>query len=360
MVARAVEDVTPRPPADVLLSPPATLVMAPTALSSLVRSLPVFDALAAAGRRLVVVAPPPFHALLTLLPGVGGLIDRIDSEDLMVAALRAAGCQEAVVLEESVDAAWLLWQAGIPHRWGYGGWLTRRLLAPGVPSPTYTSSEERRSGARTAGQPYYQRLLQLMGVGAPRSWQPTLELPEDLRSQGQAYLERAQLPADCRVVGLVPGGERRLSHRWPWQSFAALAQALRRRIPNVRSSLFASATELWPAVRVHEETARFVPVLGPDLDLAELAATLGQARLVVGNDSGLLDLAAALGVPALVLTSLTARLDPLSGQEVLRGRSPGPVLSWVFRRSPLASLPVEKVLESSENLLEETSLEEEG
>ena len=54
-------------------------------------------------------------------------------------------------------------------------------------------------------------------------------------------------------------------------------------------------------MRVHEESGKIHPVIGPDLDLAALAAVLAQLDLLVTNDSGPMHLAAALGVRCVAL-----------------------------------------------------------
>ena len=329
-------------------------MVTPTSLGKLLPALPVLEALASQGRPLAVMAPASHLRFLALVPGVRDLLELSSSEETTVLALKGTGCREAVILEESLDAAFLARRAGIRRRWGYGGWLRRRLLKPGLEGPALAASGLHRHGPRTAGEPYYRRLLEALGCPAPVSWEPRVRLPGELRSSGEGYVRRAQIPEECRLVGLFPGADQRLSPRWPWQSFAALAQGLRKRVPAVRCALIARSWDLWPAVRVHEETARFVPVLGPDLDLADLAGALSHLKLAVGNSSAPLDLATALGVPTLALTSRTATRPPALGQEILQGRSPAPPLSWIFRRSPIFSLEVEKVLERCEGLLTET------
>ena len=315
------------------------LVVTPTGLSDLLRSLPVLECLAASGRRLVVVAPAAFSRFLSFVPGVRSLVELSASEPSMLEALGEFACQEAVLLDESLTAARWVRRAGIARRWGYGGWLRRSLLDPGLQRPN--------------GSPYYRRLVESLGMNSPTSWQAEIRLPEELTSYGRAYLRRAQIPEGCQLVGLFAGTDDPLNPRWPWQNFASLAQNLRKHTPSVRCVLVARSGDLWSSVRIHEETARFVPVIGPDLDLAELAGALSFLDLAVGNSGSLLELATALGVQTCALTSMTAGRPPVEGQEVLLGRSPTPPLSWIFRRSPLFSLEVETVMEHCEAALEE-------
>jgi ADP-heptose:LPS heptosyltransferase len=104
------------------------------------------------------------------------------------------------------------------------------------------------------------------------------------------------------------------------KSFARLAVELRRRVPALRAVVVAGPKEVWLAVRVHEESGKLHPVVGPDLDLAGLAAVISHFDVLVTNDSGPMHLAAALGVPTVALFGPTdpRRTAPAGdGHEVL-------------------------------------------
>ena len=60
-------------------------------------------------------------------------------------------------------------------------------------------------------------------------------------------------------------------------------------------------------MRIHEESGKIHPVVGPDLDLGQLASVMAEMDLMVTNDSGPMHLAAAVGVPCL---SLFGPTDP--------------------------------------------------
>jgi ADP-heptose:LPS heptosyltransferase len=123
-----------------------------------------------------------------------------------------------------------------------------------------------------------------------------------------------------------------------------LIQALRREVPRVRFVLAAGREDLWPAVRIHEETARHTPLLGPDLDAATLAAVLAHCRLVVGGDADLLQLAAASGAPTVALF----------GPSAPERRAPrGPGHRWIVApRGDLRRLTAAAVAEACRQSLE--------
>jgi heptosyltransferase II len=286
-----------------------TLVIAPNWVGDTVMAEPVFRALAASGRQLTVLARPALVPLARLLPGVDDTLARAADDADTLARLRTETFPEAVVLPGSFRAARLAHAAGIARRYGYRGDFRAPLLAPAV----------RRPRGRRPQAEDYRELLAAMEVALPADWTPRLELPPELRERGRERLARAGIavgPSDAApLVGLFPGAEWGASKRWPMKSFAALAVELRRRVPGVREMIVAGPKEVWLAVRVHEESGKLHPVLGPDLDLAALAGALAHLDLLISNDSGPMHLAAALGVPCLALFGPTdpRRTAPAGG-----------------------------------------------
>jgi heptosyltransferase-2 len=256
-------------------------------------ALPVLDALAATQRQLVLLAKPHLEPLLRLTPAAHQVIRRAGDDAETIARLRAADCQEAIVLPNSIRAAWLPFQAGIPWRWGYrGGWRTP-LLRPPVPRPR---------GRRPQVEDY-RELLAALEIAPPASWVPQLPRDPALLARGRERLSRARIDGEGPLLGLAPGAEWGPSKQWPWRRFADLANAMRREVPALRQAVLVGPKpkELWAAVRIHEESGKIHPVIGPDLDLGGLAAVLAHLDLLVTNDSGPMHLAAALGVPCLAL-----------------------------------------------------------
>ena len=270
-----------------------TLVVMPNWVGDCVMALPVLDALAAAQRRLVLLARPHLAPLLRLSPAVGEVLERSADDAETIARLREAGLHEAVVLPNSIRSAWLPYQAGIPWRWGYHAGARGPLLRPPV---------SRGRGRRPQVEDY-RELLAALEAPPPPSWVPRLPRSPALLAAGAERLARARLPASGPLVGLTPGAEWGPSKRWPWRRFAELARELRRAVPGVRIAILVGpkGKELWAGVRVHEESGKLHPVIGPDLDLAGLAGVLAHLDLLITNDSGPMHVAAALGVRCLAL-----------------------------------------------------------
>lgn len=279
---------------------PRTLIVAPNWVGDCVMAEPVFRALQASGRELAVLARKPLHSLLALFPGGPTPIEK-GPDDATLAALVAGGFDEAVILPNSFRAAWLLARAGIARRWGYRADFRGPLLAPAVARP--------RDGFKVIRPQIedYRELLAAMDVAPPADWLPRLDLPEELRARGRERLARANLSGSHPLVGLAPGAEWGNSKRWPMRYWSDLANELRRRLPGVREAIFVGPKEIWLGVRVHEESGKIHPLVGPDLDLAGLAAVLAELDLLVTNDSGPMHLAAAVGVPCVALFGPTDR-----------------------------------------------------
>jgi heptosyltransferase-2 len=268
-----------------------TVVVMPNWVGDCVMAWPVLEALAASGRELAVLAKPHLRSLLALAPGQPDFCSRGETA-ATVETLKAAAFDEAVVLPNSFRSAWLPLQAEIPRRWGYRGDLRTLLLNPSVARPR---------GRRPQVEDY-RELLRALGIDGPVTWIPRLDLPDALSAFGRERLERGHVPpGQGPIVGVFPGAEFGPSKRWPWRSFADLLRELRRSVGSFRGVIVAGPKELWTAVRVHEESGKLHPVIGPDLDLAQLASVLSHFDLLVTNDSGPMHLAAAVGTPCVAL-----------------------------------------------------------
>jgi heptosyltransferase-2 len=270
---------------------PRTLVVMPNWVGDCAMALPVLDALRASGRRVVVLARAHLLPLLRLSAAVDATVARAREHRDTIEAIRGVGCDEAVVLPNSFRSAWLVERAGIARRFGYRGDWRAPLLAPALPRPR---------GRRPQVEDYGE-LLAAMGVAPPASWVPRLVRTPELLAAGRERLARAQVAPDAVKVGLFGGAEWGPSKRWPWRRFADLARALRRVEPRAAPIILAGPKEVWMAVRIHEESGHLHPVIGPDLDLAGLAAVIANLDVLVTNDSGPMHVAAALGVPCVAL-----------------------------------------------------------
>jgi len=125
----------------------------------------------------------------------------------------------------------------------------------------------------------------------------TFDVPADPDDLVLARPDRTAAVTDAVVVHV---GAAAPSRRWPEERFAAVAGWARSR--GHRVVLTGSASEAPAAVRV--AAAAGVPdvdVLAGRTDLAELAALVGAARLLVAGDTGVAHLASAYRTPSVLL-----------------------------------------------------------
>lgn len=276
-----------------------TLVALPSGVGEMIRCWPVLDALAATGRQVFALAEPESAALLRLAPSAP--LPRLPELASTRSVVRATDFDEALVLSRRLDDAWLVRSAEVPRRWGYRslatGWFLNRRVRP--PS-------RREQAARPACEDF-RELLAAMGVPW-RSTEPRLIFTEEHRAAARERLARAHVEAGQRLVGIYPGIAGGGSPRpWPRRRFEDLVRRLRRDVPGLQIVVLATTEDLWKAVRIHEETGKIHPVIGPDLAADALAALLARLDLVIAVESWMLDLAAAAGAATLGLYCRPAR-----------------------------------------------------
>jgi heptosyltransferase-2 len=289
-----------------------TLVVAPNWVGDLVMALPVLKALAEDHRELWTLSKANLAPLLQLTPHVQGVIEKGVTSRETVRRIREIDAAESIILPNSFRSASFPFRAGIPVRLGYRGEWRAPLLNPGIARP--------KTKARLQVEDY-KELLKSHGVAAPPTWIPTLGLSDEMRSTGRALLERAKVEVNGRqTIGFFPGAEFGKSKRWPQKSFEAATRQLRRATPKTNQVIVVGPKEVWLGVKLYEKTGKIHPVIGPDLDLARLAAVLSQLDLLITNDSGPMHLAAAVGTPTVAIFGPTnpRRTAPSgSGHQVL-------------------------------------------
>lgn len=310
-----------------------TWVPLPPSLEELIRHLPALEALSASGRRLIALIEPELAALLRLTSIPVEPMPRLAESSQIQALVRSAGCDEAVVLSGRAGDAWLARSAGVASGWAYSaswaGWLLSHRARR---SP-------RRTRARRPATEDSRELLAAMGVPW-RTSVPRLTVDEQKSQTAQQRLERAHIRLNDRpLVGLYPGIFGGGADRpWPRVRFEELVGQLRRREPKTQCVILATTQDLWRAVRLHEETGKIHPVIGPDLTIDALAATLSELDLVVAVESSMLDLAAAVGTPTVGLHL----------REPHRWGPPGKrhIALHAGRAGTLGGIPVSRVLEA--------------
>lgn len=306
------------------------LVVPPRGLSWLIVSLPSLKALSASGRRLVIMTEQRRIPLLEMSAIEPRPLSWFEDQ-----APDVASYDEAMLWRSSLKDAWWARREGISKRWGYRGGLKSLLLSCAVKPP----SDRHRHATEK-----FRELLAAAGAELPAEPEPRLTPTRKLLERGRERLRRAQQPIDeTPLVGVYVGAQEGGSGRaWPRADFEELLRQLRRRHPGWRYLLFTTLADLWTAVKIFEETGKIHPVLGPELDIADLTAVFAQLDLLIGADSWMLQLAAAAGARTL---GLFAR-DPRSWAP--RGARHGVILA---SGASLAAIEVDEVLSQVDEML---------
>ena len=299
-------------PAPTAAAPRSVLVLRTSALGDVVHSLPVASALRAAfpGARVGWVVEEPFLPLVASHPAVDEAIPvalrRWRRRPLAAATrrelaaflrrLRAFDAEVALDLMGNHKGGALAWLSGAPQRLGPARAARRE------PSSALWINRP----AAVAGEHAVDRALSLLaalGIAAP---------PADFA--GAALLPGGATPASPRGYVLLQPGAGWGNKRYPTEWWSRVAGELAAAGERVR--VLAGPGEEALAAAVSAGSAGAAEAVAPG-GLAELAAWLRGARLLVGGDTGPLHLAHALGTPVLALHGPTdpARHGPYGAPE---------------------------------------------
>ena len=222
--------------------------------------------------------------------GVGGLI-------LLGRELRSREFDLAVLFQNAMQAAVIVWLARIPLRLGYNtdgrGWL----LKPAVrlkPQDKQIHETE-----------YYLRMLAGGGLNTPPPGpvQPMFYLSEQARRKADDRLNELDLGKSL-VLGVAPGAAYGPAKQWPAVRFAAAANLIMAgREGGVL--VFGSDGERRVAAEVIDNLEGPGFDLAGATDLTEAAALIKRCHLFLTNDSGLMHVAAAVGTPLVAVFGST-------------------------------------------------------
>jgi ADP-heptose:LPS heptosyltransferase len=181
---------------------------------------------------------------------------------------------------------WLCRIIGAPIRAGLdngrGDFLTHRAVDYGF-------------GAKSVFEYGLEVVSQLGGIAADAA--PSIAPTDSARKRAAQLLAEHHVDGDYVVIHPSVGGYSQ-ARNWQADRFAAVARALHQELSH--RVLLVGASD---AANAADIIQRSVPVtnLTGATTLAELAALLQNARLVIGSDSGVVHLAAALEVPIIAI-----------------------------------------------------------
>jgi heptosyltransferase-2 len=304
--------------------PRRLVVLAPNWLGDAVMALPLLADLHRAWpeSQLTVAARAAVAPLFAMFPGVADTIRLEGSGGTALATWRhnarllaAGGFDAALLLPNSVLAAWLVSRARIPERWGFARDLRSRLLTRAIARPP--------RGAHQAA--YYQALAPALGV-ATGGRTAHIVPPADALARARTLLGEAGIPDAQPFVVFAPGAAYGRAKQWLPERFAELATLVagqRTGVVLVGTAADAGACAEVKRLAGSAVSSAVVDVSGRT-DLATLAAILSLSAGTFANDSGAMHLAGVVGA------RLVALFGPTSARQTapLRAHAdaPAPVI----------------------------------
>ena len=287
------------------------LLVSPNWLGDIVMALPAFQrwrATDGADAEVTVLARGALGTLWAMHDGVDAVLKApapgADTREIL-STIRERRFDDAVILPNSVRAAWLPFRAKIPRRIGYPGHFPRRWLLTD-PLPPATPPKDAPLPRHQAWEAY--------GLWCPNAPLPAaLDAPKLAAAATDIARIREKLSAvpgvasAQKLVALIPGAARGDSKQWPPERYVETA-ALLHRAHGTAALLLGTAAEAPLCDRIAQALAeKGVPAhsLAGQTSLPEMAAALAVADGVVCNDSGGMHLAAALQRPTVAAFGIT-------------------------------------------------------
>ncbi|MDP6940238.1 MAG: lipopolysaccharide heptosyltransferase II [Planctomycetota bacterium] len=212
-----------------------------------------------------------------------------------VRSLRSVDFDLSLVLPDSHSSALGPFLARIPRRVGYSFDPGRRLLL------TERLAPHQEDGQRVPIS-MIERYLQLTRhLGCQdQGDEMTLVVTDESRGAVATRLAEHGIDENQPILLCITGASYGSSKMWPAEYFAEAADALGRR-HGLRTVLAPGPGEESTGGQVGEHMSEPCTVLmDPVLTLAEMAALVERARVVISNDTGPRSMAVALGIPCVV------------------------------------------------------------
>lgn len=235
--------------------------------------------------------------------------------------LRAQKFDQALLLQNAFDAAWLAWRAGIPERIGYARDARGFLLTKPIPVP------------KTGEIPlherfYYLELLRRTGWIDSLPDEPliALNVSEASRRHAAEFLSLAGVRPGALRIAIGAGASYGSAKCWPPSRFAELANRLQAE-SDADVILFGTAAETAVTQTISSGLRRPPIDLTEKTSIADLPALLSQCHLFIGNDSGAMHVAAGVGLPVVAVFGPT---DPF-------GTAPVTPRHTIVRQQPYCS-----------------------
>jgi len=254
-------------------------ILARPAVADLLESLPAVD-------DVLVYEHKGRHA------GLGGKFE-------LIRQLRKNQYDLAVLLQNAMEAALLMWLAAVPCRMGYPTDGRRLLLNRVIPLPT---------NAHTLHQVDYFKRLMTTPDGHSKQYTPTLKVHPGVDAEIKELLAGLGVGERDLVLGLNPGSMYGGAKRWIPERFAETAD---RFIENwcdqnwenhaIHCLIVGAPGEENLGAAISAKMRHTPVVLSGKTSLQALMAVIKRCQLFITNDTGPMHIANAFGVPIVAI-----------------------------------------------------------
>ena len=300
------------------------VVRAPNWVGDVVMSVPALRALRLLfpEARITVVARPGAADIFTGADFIDDVLifDRagLGSVWRQIGEWRRQRFELAILFQNAFEAALIASLARVPIRCGYDTERRGFLLTNPLPQPEW---KDRRHESF-----YYLNIV----AAVEQLWNETssiesseprfdLEVAENRKQQARDLLQSNSVVPGAPLVLLCPGSINSRAKRWPAERYAALGDRLKE--SGAQVVLIGSAGEMDVSQEVCKHAQHQPLVLTGQTTVAQAAALISVADLLITNDTGPAHIGAALRTPTLVIFGPTNPLTtyPMSTQaEIIR------------------------------------------
>jgi heptosyltransferase-2 len=266
----------------------------------------------------------------------------------------------ALLFQNAFEAAVIAFLAGVSSRIGYQTERRGFLLTHSLPLPEW-KNERHESFYYLNIVAELERLLS--GELATESIEPRFDLSvsEDRKQEALQFLQEHGGQMNAPLAVLCPGSINSRAKRWPAERYAALADRLAESGATV--ALIGSPGELDVSNQVCEHARHRPIMLTGKTTVAEAAAIISLADVLITNDTGPAHIGAALNTPMLVIFGPTNPLTTYpysSNAEIIR--HPPDCAPCMLRDCPIdhrcmTAITPEQVFERASVLLSQRRVE---
>jgi heptosyltransferase-2 len=255
------------------------------------------------GARITILVKPWVADIFRLCPDVDDIMiyERPGVHNGPAGLLRLAGelrkraFDAAILLQNAIEAAIIVFLAGIPMRAGYNSDGRGLLL---------THSVVRTKAIRQVHQTdYYLEMVKALGC-RPAGRENHLHPGQADDLLAETLLKRFGLEDNRLLVGMAPGAAYGPAKKWFPERFSSIADRLGDGF-SAQTLLFGSSEDHDTAATVQARAKYPIVDLTGKTSLKEAMALMSRCRMFISNDSGLMHVAAALGVPTVAIFGST-------------------------------------------------------